>query len=358
MFRSWNRAAAVCLLIIEFGATAPAQRFQPVRYLGEIGHLKTRDDQRPSASLGSVKVFPGDSGEENFVGRPDSRFEGRDQRGRPWQARISTSGGVGWTDVWEGDFDANGRKDLMIAAHMPGNGRCIDLVDLTFLMFSEGGWPMPWMIETRLPKSGGPGKMPAILRDLNRDGRVEMVVTDCTYADDRRFGEERGIAGIYESINGRWRLIRPSDLGPFVAALNANHAQPGFVYFTHPRPDRWSDIGNATALNGAIQRFIPAQSNCGGVRVEIVEGRIQGRSIDPCSEAGQDRFLLSDGTVCYGQPTVVMDIGGRREIIGARVSDVMDAWSRVSQTRLPVAVIGSVSGNRCVPSVLWASDER
>ncbi|HET8550443.1 MAG TPA: hypothetical protein VFL57_20675, partial [Bryobacteraceae bacterium] len=225
-----------------------------------------------------MKVFPGDTGEANFIGRPDSRFEGRDHRGRPWRAMISTSGGVGWTDVWEGDFDANGRKDLMIAAHMPGNGRCIDLVDLAFLMFDGDGWPMPWMIETYLPKNGGPGKMPAILRDVNRDGRAELVVTDCSHADGERFGEDRGITGVYESRDARWSLIRPPDLNPYWAAVKANHSQPGFVYFTRRHPARWSDLGNATALNrirATIARLLRTESNCGGVRLEIVDGRVQ-----------------------------------------------------------------------------------
>jgi hypothetical protein len=358
MFRRVKVAGAIFLLIIGFRAAVQAQRFQPVRYLGEIGHLKTKDDHRPLADFGSLKVFPGDTGEANFIGRSDSRLEGRDQRGRPWRAIISTSGGVGWTDVWEGDFDANGRKDLMIAAHMPGNGRCTNLVDLTFLLFDTNGWPLPWSIETYLPKSGGPGKIPAILRDVNRDGRAELVATDCSYADGERFGEDRGITGIYESRDGRWSLIRPPDLNPYLAAVKANHSH-GFVYFTRPHPARWSDLGNATTLNrirATITKLLPADPNCGGVRLEVVDGRVQVPVNDPCNELGVDRFVFSDGMVCYGQPTAIIDAAGTREIIDARLEGVLDAWRRMVQTRLPVTALGSVRENRCTPSLLWASD--
>ena len=112
-----------------------AQSRFPMRYLDEVGHLDGLD-QRKFADLGFAKIFP----------EPDGRLriEGKDDRSKPWRAHIPPGPGITSTDVWSADFDHNGRKDLLIAAYQFPNGRCIDLVDLTFLLFDRQGRPVPW----------------------------------------------------------------------------------------------------------------------------------------------------------------------------------------------------------------------
>src|ERR1700722_6244799 len=89
-----------------------AQSFKKLRYLGDIGYLGTDLDPRKSVNLGAATVYAADE---------DSRFEGIDNFGRRWTAMIPTQAGIGFTDVWSGDFDGNGHPDLMIARLLPRN---------------------------------------------------------------------------------------------------------------------------------------------------------------------------------------------------------------------------------------------
>lgn len=90
-----------------------------MRFLDEVGNLgNPYNDKRTFAELAGLdRVSPqGDI----------LLFEGRDLAGKPWRLFMSGAGGVGRTEVWTADFDRNGRTDLLIGSHFPGNGRCVD----------------------------------------------------------------------------------------------------------------------------------------------------------------------------------------------------------------------------------------
>src|SRR5579864_8726787 len=132
--------------------------FPGPRYLDEIGHLGTPSDRRTSVQLGPAQVI---SGSDGFV------FQGRDDDGKKWQAVLPVFGGIGFTTVWQADFDHNSHTDLLVAAHFPGNGRCLDEVTLSFLLFNSHGQPVPWVVRTRMPSSRKTPAVPAIFTDLN-----------------------------------------------------------------------------------------------------------------------------------------------------------------------------------------------
>src|SRR5262245_2778871 len=117
--------------------------FPGLRYLGEIGSLGTELDPRAVVRFGHTLARGTDDG---------VRFQGTDDDGVKWQAVLPLSGGVGFTTVWQADFDHNSRPDLLIAAY-PGvrSGRCLDEVTLSFLLFNDRGQPVPWVIESRTP---------------------------------------------------------------------------------------------------------------------------------------------------------------------------------------------------------------
>jgi hypothetical protein len=48
----------------------------PMKYLDEIGHLNSDEDKRKSLDFGFAKLFAASNG--------DLRFEGRDDKGKPW----------------------------------------------------------------------------------------------------------------------------------------------------------------------------------------------------------------------------------------------------------------------------------
>lgn len=203
-------------LIVLLSLGLDAQSFKGLRYLGEIGHLGPPFSAQTVADLKIARV---DADAEYTI-------QGTDDAGKPWRADISVASGIGWTDVWEGDFDANARRDLMIAATFPTNGRCLDPATITFLMFDSRGRPVPWTLDTWLPKNGGQGKVPALLRDFKHSGRPELIATACENSNlSRPFsnGENRSVAGIYQAQDAHWKLIRPADAKPLAEALRSNY---------------------------------------------------------------------------------------------------------------------------------------
>jgi hypothetical protein len=180
----------------------------PMKYLDEVGHLgdTSVNDHRKSANLVVARVFR--EGEGSTL-----RFEGRDLAGKPSRLWLPGVGGVGWTDVWMADFDHNGQRDLLIGTHFPGNGRCVNGEEITILMFDARGRPIPWTTATMLPNGSKYPYVPAILRDVNRDGRAEVVTTGCEPGGWP--GEEHWrITGVYEARDARWIPLKDVTIVP------------------------------------------------------------------------------------------------------------------------------------------------
>jgi hypothetical protein len=153
--------------------------------------------------------------------------------------------------------------------------------------------------------------------------------------DPPRFGEDRGIAGIYEAKDAHWQLVRPKDLTPYTSALKANHAQPDFVYFTRERTESWEDFGNAVALLKSPQRIL--------------------KTFPADSRVGHERFVAADGTVCREFSTVVFDFAGGREIVDQYVEENAAAWKRITREGLSVMPMGGGGGRSCKPTMLWVT---
>jgi hypothetical protein len=324
-----------------------------LRYLGEVGHLDTPDDPRTSIRFGRTRVVS--------TGNGQVRFEGSSDSGKRWHASLPVQGGIGWTAVWQADFDHNGRPDLLIASHFPGNGRCIDEITLSFLLFSDRGQPIPWVIQTRMPVGKGFKRIPAIFVDLNHDGRAELIVTDCTYSEPPRSGENRRIMGIYEAKDAKWGSVHPARIAPYTALLHQSHR-----FRTHhdqllpTDPNQWPDHGNEVKAYGSdpvkLADVLPASATCRGVRLPpVVDGVLQTAGWkDPCEELGKDRIQLSNGTVCDGWPTVVLDRPGGREI-AAEAEPVKALLHEIIDQQLSVVMTGRTDLKRCSPTVIWAS---
>ena len=230
--RTW-RLALLCACT---GAAQHLPAFH-MRYLDDAGHLDTAYDKRTAINIGPVRVTNFESG---------IRVTGRDDGGEPWGEDLPAIGGVGFTEVWQADFDRNGRQDLLFAAAFPANGRGCQEVTLVFLMLDERGRPVPWKIETQLPYGRRYPYVPAIFAAVDQNGRATLVVTDCVYSPPR-FGVDRRITGIYQSENARWHLVRPVDMAPFIELAARNHLKhnPGDL-LAPPDPSHWLDQGNAS----------------------------------------------------------------------------------------------------------------
>jgi len=341
------RTDLLTVLVVLFMSAGWGQSFRPVRYLGEIGHLDTDWDPRKVADFGGTKLS---------VAGSDVRLEGKDDRGKQWQAVVAVVGGVSWTGLWRGDFDANSRQDLMIAAVSFGNGHCISEVRITFLMFDSVGGPVPWTIDTFLPKGADIGKMPVLIRDHNR--RAQLIATGCDISWPAS-GEDRYMTGIYEAQDAHWKMILPSNLKSYSDAMHAAYASP-FVHFLEL--PNWKDHGNTTASYNArvkIRQVLSPDPACRGVRLPIVDGRVvQVPNPDPCEVLGQNRIETDNGDVCLGWPTVVQDRESGREILTADSSGIESKLNEMAAVRLPVALIGQSDPKHCSPTLLWINRAR
>jgi hypothetical protein len=339
-----------CICSTPLGAAFPG-----LRYLGDIGALEMPGNSRTSVQFGRIRVVWTDGG---------VRFRGRDDDGKSWEAAVPvTTGAIAYTDVWQADFDRNSHADLLIAAHSATNGRCVDEVTLSFLLFNEHGQPVPWVIRTRAPYSHRSIPVPAIFSDLNHNGRAKLVVTDCIYGDPILPGEDRSITGIYEARDAAWSLVKPVHLEPYVALVRQNHRiRPRVDRLLHTNPSDWPNQGNRLDPHAPpvyLTAIVNASASCRGpVRLPpIVDGKFQKDWKDPCDELGRNQIQLSDGTVCYEWPIVVLDNQNVREIVAGSEHPEALLQSIVAQ-RLPVVLAGHRDPNRCSPVLLWATDAR
>ncbi len=167
-------------------------------YSGEVGHLQTDLDPRRQVAIDGITVSRLD---DKFL-----RLNGSDDTHRVWNATIPYEGRVGWTSIWVGDFAGNGRKDFMIAASPPTNGRCPGQVTLTFLMEDLQGMPFPWVLRTELDEKGSFSELPVPV-SVGPGGKMELIATRCSYDDGA--SESRSVSDVYLAEKGRWH--RSSD---------------------------------------------------------------------------------------------------------------------------------------------------
>jgi len=290
----------------------------------------------------------------------DILFRGRDDAGKRWQAALPVSRGIAHTAVWQADFDHNSRQDLLVAAYSFSNGRCIDEITLSFILFNNHGQPVPWVVQTRSPSSN----MPAIFADLNHNGRAELVVTDCTYGDSPRFGEDRRITGVYEAKDAAWSLVKSANLAPYTSLVRQSHRFDRTDVLLPSIPVEWTDQGNRFNPSGSPSVHVVAlkapSENCRGPihLPPVVDGRLQVEGWhDPCDVQGHNRLELSNGTVCYDWPTVILDDESGREIVAGseHPERVLEA---ILDRHLPVSLAGQRDSKRCSPVVLWAFPPR
>jgi len=345
---------ALPFIVCWFCTLAPSLEAASVpglRYLGEVGHLWPPFSASNSVKFGQIQVTGATDGTLQLAGRDDDR--------RPWTATVPFGSGVGFTDVWQADFDRDGRQDLLIAAYFPQNGRCVDQITLSFLLFNDHGQPVPWVIQSRLPANKREPATPALFADFEHDGRMRLVVTDCSYSTPPRFGEDRSITGIYVAEQSSWKLVRPANIGDYVALVRRSYRfQPGHDELLPVDSQRWRDQGNSLDPHGPppvqVKAVLAASPECRGVRLPIVNGRIQRLENDQCDVNGKDRIELSNGTVCIGWPTAVIDGPEGREIV-ADQSALRAALERMANEHRTVVFAGQSDPERCSPTIVWAT---
>ena len=166
----------------------------------------------------------------------------------------------------------NGQADLLIAVVNGGNGHCVNNVELIALLFDAEGRPVPWIVNTSMPSPGRhPPHRPAILLDVNKDGRAEIVTTQCGPWDADSLDYQ--VTGVYEAHDTRWVPMRDTPLKPYVQAAHAAHRAtpypPGYIHWLPVEPKNWVD--QMRLVDGPSES--PSREGWPGVVIDGPKGR-------------------------------------------------------------------------------------
>ena len=100
----------VAAIALWFPPPCPPNHFDRCATSMKSATLGTDFDPDKSARVGKATVSPTEDG---------AVYRGIDQKGKPWTVATTSTGGIGWTDVWQADFDHNSRLDLMMGEVFP-----------------------------------------------------------------------------------------------------------------------------------------------------------------------------------------------------------------------------------------------
>lgn len=335
-------------------------------YIGGIGHFGT--PYSPKTSLEAVGMTIAQFSDDSVI------IRGKDDAGNPWIVITEVSGGVGFSESWHGDLDANGRADLIVLKHFPKNGKCPNDPRLTVVMIDASGRPVPWEIdsnvdlrhalgEPRFDIASPPSPPPGIAEfvDLNGNQRAEFVQTEC-------FDGETSIRAIYEVEGARWRQVSTS--APHRSTADYADALRGLRFPPVPAPaERYFIDEIANAIEGARPAVITAriarQGTCYGISLPpFVNGGMSGDPRDAKAEAERnyracnDGFVLDDGRACFGYPAIVIDRPAGREAQAVGKSPEAGALlDELVEGKTPVVLTGQTDEDHCSPAVIWALDE-
>lgn len=356
---------AICFALLSGAAQERGPAFRQV-YIGEIGRLGT-----PYISETVVES----------VGMTISRhsydsvlISGRDDAGKVWRVVARISGGVGFSEVWHGDLDANGRADLIVLHQFPKNGKCANDPHLIVVMSDSSGRPVPWEIDSDIDLRRALDNQafevgfsslppPGIFEflDLNGNGRAEFVQTEC-------FDGETSIRSVYEVEDARWRQLDTSQ--PKLGKADYARALCGLTFPPLPEPSEpyfIAEVGNTVSEPGpvVIARKIPRQGKCYAIPgPPAVNGTIpsdphvwkveEERNYRACN----DGFVLDDGRTCFGYPAVVIDrpTGREAQMVG-RSAEASALLNQLIEQRRPVILTGQTDEDHCSPAAIWALDE-
>ncbi len=102
-----------------------------------------------------------------------------------------------------------------------------------------------------------------------------------------------------------------------------------------------------------LKAVLTASPDCRGVRIPILNGRVQRLANDPCDVVGNDRIELSNGAVCIGWPIAVIDRRDGRRIV-ADLNRLHTALEQIVNEQRTVIFAGQSEPERCSLAIVWA----
>ncbi len=357
---------SITMLILVLASGVPAQDFAPAPvhqiYLGELHTFDKDDDDDLSLPFdrGTIRV--------DLAGAAQRKTDlielvvgGMNRIGRPWQVRTEFYGGLGFTEAWQADLDGNGTLDLILVHATPINGRCVDRTRMTTLLFDSDGNPATWEVESyfdvEFQRDGGRGVLD--LLDLNHNGRAENIHTDCDFAEN--YGKHEAVA-IYEVSEQGWSRLPELEERLLLLEYERGAAKRRGLAIRAGDPNRFEpDYSNTFSGNPklTIGEFVPREPRRPVTLPPARDNRIiEGPGYEAWAknerQVTADRWLLSDGTTCYGLPSVIIDRLEGRLVVLQSTGRTGELLQKIMRDKWPVALAGQTEADRCSPAWLWA----
>jgi hypothetical protein len=346
----------VCLVVIG-AAVLPvaAQPWFAVEFLGEMEgwYLRDRREETRRFGLATVSAYPDRS----------LLISGEADRGKSWDLHFRSGLPIDSIRIWAADFDKNGRRDLLIVMPLMGNGRCMPANQLLFLLYDKDGLPVPWLTKSTSLEDDKIPSGDVVIVDADRDGRAEVVLSDCGYGSPLE-DAERNIwlhrsALIYEAVSQTWqpqtlpeaervwRTVRqrsgfqPNPAEPWRPLAPAEWPMPFSSYDDPPLPL----LEQLRVTSFGCEAFVPE-------RIRL--GAVEDRRDELARRCGQDgyRLAFTNGRTWKQFPGVIVDTARNREIYLENAA--IPAFFRVFRDSGSVRAIGDAESG----GLLWASPEQ
>ena len=354
---------SIAMLVLVFVSSIQAQdsRIAPVSQtpLGLLPHLDEGDDPDIRVRFDHGMIRAETIGTfRNGNPAIDLVIEGRDRAGKRWQVRTAFVGGLGFSEGWQADLDGDGTRDLILVHFLARMGRCSSVKRLTTVSFDADGKPVPWEMEGHFEvetKSDG-GRGVLNLLDLDQDGRSEFVQVDCDY-------DNYEATAAYTASDAGWSLLTRSKVGRLLhlyeqtaGKQRSERARAEVDGFT---PDYSTSFAGSPQLT--IGEIVPREP-----RRPIANPPVRGNRIIEGAEyeawaknerdVTADRWLLSDGTECYGLPSIIIDRPQGRLAVLASTGRTSELLRQIIRDKWPIALAGRTEGGRCSPAWVWARE--
>ncbi len=281
-------------------------------------------------------------------------------------------GGLGYSLAWLADLDGDGRQDLILNHFTQGVGRCTARSRLTTILSDGEGRPSPWEAEGyyRVDFSWEPlgGKGVLDFADWNKHGGVELVFAQCySYSYQSARTNVYGLVDVYEARGGYWHRLSTTERQGLektyldVAGRGYRVLRPRPEELGSFEPDHSND--RAGGKKAVIRALISRQPDCGGVSppslvksgpyigITKPTGEWKRKQRERCN----DRFMLDDGTSCYGKPAILIDRpSGTEATLDGMSGRAKSLLEEIVSNKLPVTMTGQTREGLCSPSMIWA----
>jgi hypothetical protein len=268
----------------------------PLQWVGDIDH--NQSPKPLTIQAGHAKGLLNWQDETEQHPEQPLTLTGKDLAGKPWQVAIAQMRGCAPTRIYHADLDKNGLEDVIVVRRTCGNGLAMPTL-IYLITFEANGRPLLLTLNSYFDDEG---RKLAALRDLNQDGKAELL--------DMTFVSGYWASHVYQLHNAHWQRVQGQFSARHYPLFTRFTKQPNRQPVNPAQPQAVRDLSNDTpSFAGKLRAFTPsledeqissikltlttpqAQKTCTLTDAWVItQDRPSGRTID--TEASTSNILL------------------------------------------------------------------